>query len=159
MSIQVLLHHCPSQISASARLLSYGFAHLIQGGTLANLRHLASRTRIPDHAGLGFPIMVRRLCQLILMLLSLSFVFLPYTEHTFDWDKFPIASSDLELQVICCLCAIGIFLVVARQLRFSPKQSDSSIFSIFNSVFSLAANPEALHASLKSPSAKSPLRI
>jgi hypothetical protein len=65
--------------------------------------------------------MLRRLHQLVLILLSVALVLLPYTEHACDWDRFPTASNDLELQMICCLCAIGMFLVFARKLQFAPE--------------------------------------
>jgi hypothetical protein len=63
--------------------------------------------------------MLRRLHQLVLVLLSATLVLLPYTEHACNWDKFPTASNDLELQVVCCLCAIGMFLVFAHRSKFA----------------------------------------
>jgi len=65
--------------------------------------------------------MLRRLHQLVLLLLSIAFVVLPYTERVCNWDRFPTASNDLELQIICCLCAIGMFLVFARNFQFVPE--------------------------------------
>lgn len=84
-------------------------------------------------------------------------VILPYTEHFCNWDKFPAASNDLEFQIICCLCAIGMFLAFARQLKFAPDK--------FRAAFSYAflrltdSRPSADHSAPLPNNPVIPLRI
>jgi hypothetical protein len=99
----------------------------------------------------------RRLGQIVLLLLSVTLVLLPYTEHACNWDSFPSASNDLELQVISCLCVIGLFLVIARQLRFVPEVFRAAF--IFASVTVGVGGSTELRALPRPLNAAIPLRI
>jgi hypothetical protein len=84
-------------------------------------------------------------------------VLLPFTEHACDWDNFPSASNDLELQVICCLCAIGLFLVLARELRFTVQAFRAPF--IFGAVSQMLDPKIELRLLPRHGSAAIPLRI
>lgn len=36
-------------------------------------------------------------------------------------DQFPVNSDDLEIQIICCLCLVGITLVLAGMALLAPR--------------------------------------
>lgn len=60
--------------------------------------------------------MLRRLCQTVLVLMVLLTVVAPFTEQS-GFDQFPVAGNDFELELICCLCFIGMFLILSLWLR------------------------------------------
>ena len=102
-------------------------------------------------------LMLRRLRQLVLILLSATLALLPYTEHACNWDRFPTASNDLELQVVGCLCAIGMFLVFARQFRLKPQAF--RVAFIFGSVLPSLTGSYDMQTSVALFPAEAPLRI
>ena len=60
--------------------------------------------------------MLRRIDQIVLILLLLMAVLSPLMQLG-QLDQFPVAGDDLETQIICGLCGIGILLVLARLLQ------------------------------------------
>ncbi|SRR6266849_1718655 len=60
--------------------------------------------------------MERKCCQLILLLLLLMAVISPLLQLD-SWDRFPVSSDDIECQVTCCLCSIGMLLSFAAMLK------------------------------------------
>ncbi len=99
----------------------------------------------------------RRLGQIVLFSFSLTLVLLPYTEHACNWDNFPNASNDLELQVISCLSVIGLFLVLAQRFRFAPEAFRAAF--IFASVTLSVGGSTELRALPRPLNAAIPLRI
>src|SRR5436309_15894270 len=69
--------------------------------------------------------MSRKAAQVVLVLLLLMAVFSPFMQISSP-DQFPIAGDDLETQIICGLCGIGILLVLARILQLVQKLGRSS---------------------------------
>ena len=57
--------------------------------------------------------MLRRIDQIVLILLLMMAVLSPLMQLG-QLDQFPVAGDDLETQIICGLCGIGILLVLAR---------------------------------------------
>src|SRR5947209_18621787 len=60
--------------------------------------------------------MLRRIDQIVLILLLLMAVLSPFMQLS-SFDQFPAAGDDLETQIICGLCGIGILLALARILQ------------------------------------------
>ena len=60
--------------------------------------------------------MLRRIDQIVLILLLLMAVLSPLMQLN-SFDQFPVAGDDLETQIICVLCGIGILLVLAGILQ------------------------------------------
>jgi hypothetical protein len=61
--------------------------------------------------------MMRRSCQIVLLLLLLMAVISPLLQ-LHSWDKFPVSSDDIECQVTDWLCSIGMLLVFGAMLKF-----------------------------------------
>lgn len=83
--------------------------------------------------------MQQKLCKLVLILTVLMAVASPFMQLD-SWDKFPVATGDIELQMIMNLCVLGMFFVFARiLLKFFPA------FLHFSSLFQSAVSflPEA----------------
>jgi len=64
--------------------------------------------------------MLRKIDQIVLVLLLLMAVFSPFMQ-LYSPDQFPIAGDDIETQIICGLCGIGILLVLARILQLVQR--------------------------------------
>jgi hypothetical protein len=60
--------------------------------------------------------MLRRFCQIVLLLLLLMAVVSPLLQLD-SWDRFPISSDDIECQVTNWLCSIGMLLIFAAMLK------------------------------------------
>ena len=60
--------------------------------------------------------MLRQVYQIVLFLLLAMVVISPFMQISSP-DQFPIAGDDLEIQIICGLCGIGILLILARLLQ------------------------------------------
>jgi hypothetical protein len=56
--------------------------------------------------------MLHRLPKIILVLIVLMAVFSPFMQLD-SWDKFPVATGDIELQIISVLFETGMFFVLA----------------------------------------------
>src|SRR5262249_33720610 len=56
--------------------------------------------------------MLRKLPQIVLVLIVLMAVFSPFMQLD-SWDKFPVATGDIELQIISVLFETGMFFVFA----------------------------------------------
>lgn len=59
--------------------------------------------------------MQQKLCKLVLILMLAMAVASPFMQLD-SWDKFPVATGDIELQMIMNLCVLGMFFVFARIL-------------------------------------------
>ena len=60
--------------------------------------------------------MLHKVYQVVLFLLLAMVIISPLMQINSP-DQFPIAGDDLEIQIICGLCGVGIFLVLARILQ------------------------------------------
>ena len=60
-----------------------------------------------------------RLCQVVLVLIVAMILLSPFAQLD-SWDSFPAGSDDLESQIICGLCGIGIIFVLAQILSLIP---------------------------------------
>ncbi len=56
--------------------------------------------------------MQHQLRKLVLILMLVMAVASPFMQLD-SWDKFPVATDDLELQIIMNLCMLGMFFVLA----------------------------------------------
>jgi len=56
--------------------------------------------------------MLRKLPQIVLVLMVLMAVFSPFMQLD-SWDRFPVATGDIELQIISVLFETGMFFVFA----------------------------------------------
>lgn len=63
--------------------------------------------------------MLRRLPKIVLILIVLMAVFSPVMQLD-SWDKFPVATGDIELQIISVLFETGMFFVFAGILSLFP---------------------------------------
>lgn len=59
--------------------------------------------------------MQHKLRKLVLILMLLMAVASPFMQLD-SWDKFPVATDDIELQMIMNLCMLGMFFVLAGVL-------------------------------------------
>ncbi len=86
----------------------------------------------------------------VLVMLLLMAVASPFLQIN-SLDQFPVNTDDFELQVICCLCLLGMFLVctafialwpAVSQADLSPPAPDSTPWQRFADNFALdSASP------------------
>jgi hypothetical protein len=62
---------------------------------------------------------MRKLPKIILVLIVLMAVFSPFMQLD-SWDRFPVATGDIELQIISVLFETGMFFVIAGILKLFP---------------------------------------
>jgi hypothetical protein len=64
--------------------------------------------------------MLRSLCQVVLLLMVGLALLSPIIQRNSP-DNFPVAGDDIELQMLCILSGVGIFLLLARWLKVIPR--------------------------------------
>jgi hypothetical protein len=62
---------------------------------------------------------MRKLPKIVLALIVLMAVFSPFMQLD-SWDRFPVATGDIELQIISILFETGMFFVFAGLLKLFP---------------------------------------
>lgn len=62
---------------------------------------------------------MRKLPKIVLALIVLMAVFSPFMQLD-SWDRFPVATGDIELQIISVLFETGMFFVFAGILKLFP---------------------------------------
>jgi hypothetical protein len=62
---------------------------------------------------------MRKLPKIVLVLIVLMAVFSPFMQLD-SWDRFPVATGDIELQIISVLFETGMFFVFAGILKLFP---------------------------------------
>ena len=100
--------------------------------------------------------MLRRIDQIVLILLLLMAVVSPFMQLG-QLDQFPVAGDDLETQIICGLCGIGILLVLAGILQL--VQNLRYIQSLIPARIIRLRAADELSNGLVSPHLLIPLRI
>ena len=70
--------------------------------------------------------MPHKLPQVVLILMVLMAVFSPFMQLD-SWDRFPVATGDIELQIISVLFETGMFFVIAGLLKLFPALLCSSL--------------------------------
>jgi hypothetical protein len=86
--------------------------------------------------------MQQKLCKLVLILTVLMAVASPFMQLD-SWDKFPVATGDIELQMIMNLCVLGMFFVFARiLLKLFP--AFLQLLFLFHSAISLLPEVETV---------------
>lgn len=80
--------------------------------------------------------MLHKLPKIVLVLIVLMVVFSPFMQLD-SWDKFPVATGDIELQIISVLFETGMFFVFAGILSLFPALWRSG-FLIPSAVFAHA---------------------
>jgi hypothetical protein len=99
---------------------------------------------------------MHRLPKIVLVLIVLMVVLSPFMQLD-SWDKFPVATGDIELQIISILFETGMFFVFAGILSLFPAWLRSG-FMVPSFTFARpASDPAACKAAL--PSFILPLRI
>jgi hypothetical protein len=63
--------------------------------------------------------MSHKLPKIVLVLIVLMAVFSPFMQLD-SWDRFPVATGDIEFQIISVLFEIGMFFVFAGILELFP---------------------------------------
>jgi hypothetical protein len=63
--------------------------------------------------------LMRKLPKIVLALIVLMAVFSPFMQLD-SWDRFPVATGDIELQIISVLFETGMFFVFAGLLKLFP---------------------------------------
>ncbi|HZU33591.1 MAG TPA: hypothetical protein VFB79_20925 [Candidatus Angelobacter sp.] len=63
--------------------------------------------------------MLHKLPKIILILIVLMVVFSPFMQLD-SWDRFPVATGDIELHIISVLFETGMFFVFAGILKLFP---------------------------------------
>lgn len=56
--------------------------------------------------------MQRKLCKIVLILMLVMAALSPFMQLD-SWDRFPVATGDIELQMIMNLCMLGMFFAFA----------------------------------------------
>lgn len=88
--------------------------------------------------------MQQKLCKLVLILMLAMAVASPFMQLD-SWDKFPVATGDIELQMIMNLCVLGMFFVFARiLLKLFPAFFRFSF--LLQSTVSLLPEAETVHS-------------
>ena len=59
--------------------------------------------------------MQRKLCKIVLILMLVMAAASPFMQLD-SWDRFPVATGDIELQMIMNLCVLGMFFAFAKIL-------------------------------------------
>jgi len=72
--------------------------------------------------------MSHKLPKIVLILMLLMAVFSPFMQLD-SWDRFPVATGDIELQIISVLFETGMFFVIAGILKLFPALFSSSMRS------------------------------
>ncbi|HEX4603692.1 MAG TPA: hypothetical protein VH724_06840 [Candidatus Angelobacter sp.] len=72
--------------------------------------------------------MLHKLPKIVLILIVLMAVLSPFMQLD-SWDRFPIATGDLELQIISVLFETGMFFVIAGILKLFPALFCTSLQS------------------------------
>src|SRR5215467_12184228 len=62
---------------------------------------------------------MRKLPKIVLVLIVLMAVLSPFMQLD-SWDRFPVATGDIELQIISVLFETGMFFVIAGILKLFP---------------------------------------
>jgi hypothetical protein len=97
--------------------------------------------------------MLHKLPKIVLVLMVLVVVFSPFMQLD-SWDQFPVATGDIEFQIITVLFEIGMFFVFAGILSLFPALLRSG-FLIPSYTFARLnqddANPEAAIFSFTPP--------
>jgi hypothetical protein len=80
---------------------------------------------------------MHKLPKIILILIVLMAVFSPFMQLD-SWDRFPVATGDIELHIISVLFETGMFFVIAGILQLFPSHLCSSVHppAMFFSSFS-----------------------
>jgi hypothetical protein len=93
---------------------------------------VAGNTRLGAHqqsslrAQTGSRRMLRKLPKIVLILMVLMAIFSPFMQLD-SWDRFPVATGDIELQIISVLFETGMFFVIAGILKLFPSLLCSSL--------------------------------
>ena len=69
---------------------------------------------------------MNKLPKIILILIVLMAVFSPFMQLD-SWDRFPVATGDIELHIISVLFETGMFFVIAGILKLFPAILCSSM--------------------------------
>src|ERR1700704_6666803 len=69
--------------------------------------------------------MSHKMPKIVLALILLMAVFSPFMQLD-SWDRFPVATGDIELQIISVLFETGMFFVIAGILKLFPALLASS---------------------------------
>ena len=69
---------------------------------------------------------MNKLPKIILVLIVLMAVFSPFMQLD-SWDRFPVATGDIELHIISVLFETGMFFVIAGILKLFPAMLCSSM--------------------------------
>jgi hypothetical protein len=69
---------------------------------------------------------MNKLPKIILILMVLMAVFSPFMQLD-SWDNFPVATGDIEFQIISVLFETGMFFVIAGLLKLFPTLLCSSM--------------------------------
>jgi hypothetical protein len=92
--------------------------------------------------------MIRRSCQIVLLLMVVLALLSPVIQRNSP-DNFPVAGDDIELQALCILSGVGIFLLLARWLRVLPLLISCLIRQPVSSRVSASINPQIKDSSLQ----------
>jgi hypothetical protein len=100
--------------------------------------------------------MLHKLPKIVLVLMVLMVLFSPFMQLD-SWDKFPVATGDIEFQIITVLFETGMFFVFAGILSLFPALLRSG-FLLPSFTFAGASRDDAV-AETSFFSFKPPLRI
>src|SRR5882762_7434151 len=70
--------------------------------------------------------MPHKLPKIVLILIVLMAVFSPFMQLD-SWDRFPVATGDIELHIISVLFETGMFFVIAGILKLFPALFCSNV--------------------------------
>jgi hypothetical protein len=100
--------------------------------------------------------MLKRLPKVVLVLILLMAVFSPFMQLD-SWDNFPVATGDIEFQIITVLFEIGMFFVFAGILTLFPGLLRSGF--LIPSLAFASRSPEIVLSEAEPSSFAVPLRI
>jgi hypothetical protein len=98
---------------------------------------------------------MRKLPKIILVLIVLMAVLSPFMQLD-SWDRFPVATGDIELQIISVLFETGMFFVIAgilklfpALLRFALRPPTVTFSRLFRDVAPLGTDPASFAVPLR----------